>query len=639
MPSVSLDRKSILSYNSLMKYREATLVVNSLITFSKTSAVVAIVIGCAALLGKVWNNSIIITILQHLNLAHPITSFILLLTGINIRLFYCQCKYSRFFSSVAFLLLFIGIILFFHHSVLPVSLSAITDLRIAVIAILFALSMLFSRFHKTGLFSQLLVLSAILMLLVLFLQISSSVLSGVAKPLPSTDTLSVTIFLLLGFSILFLNTSTGIIKIITDSGTGSIIARRLLPALIAVPFLLRWLILLGQQANLYKMETGATILTLTSVLIFSAIILRDAYFLNKSDYYRKEAEEKGVETNLRLEGLVKKMQEQSRKNMLLSEMKNLLQACETIDESPPIISSYMEQIFSNEHGALYLFNPSRNNLELISKWGAFPEEPEVQAIIPDECWALKKGAPHTSEHWEGLRCPHIPKSFVRGNRCIPLSAKGLTLGLLCFLTSLEMNNADTTAENQNFAIDLASQLSLSLANLQLRENLKQQSIRDSLTGLFNRRYLEETLERELLRAQRKEYPIGVMMIDIDHFKDFNDIHGHSAGDTILAQVGKFLKQSLRSSDIACRYGGEEFTLILPEANLEQTAARAEKIRLAVKSLTYPQGTKPLPGITFSIGVALFPDHGENSSAILASADRALYRAKKEGRDRVEICHS
>ncbi|MFA5645515.1 MAG: sensor domain-containing diguanylate cyclase [Candidatus Ratteibacteria bacterium] len=619
-----------------MKYRETTLVVNSLITFSKTSALVAIVVGCAALAGKMWNTSAIITILQHLNLTHPITAFILLLTGINIRLFYCNCRYSIFFSSVAFLLLFVGIILFFHRFTLPIHFSAATDLRIAIITILFALSMLFSRFPKAGLFSQLLALSAILVLLVLLLQTSTPVLSGITTPLPSHDILSVAIFLLLGFSILFLNTSTGIIKIITDSGTGSTIARRLLPTLIAVPFLLRWLILLGQRANLYNVETGATILTLTSILIFSTIILRDAYFLNKSDFYRKEAEEKGLETNLRLEALVEKMKEQSRKNMLLAEMKNLLQACETIEESPPIISSYMNQIFSNEHGALYLFNPSRNNLELISKWGAFPEEPEAQAIIPDECWALKKGAPHTSEHWEGLRCPHIPKSFLRGNRCIPLSAKGSTLGLLCFLTSLEMSNTDTATENKNFAIDLASQISLSLANLQLREDLKQQSIRDSLTGLFNRRYLEETLERELLRAQRKEYPIGVMMIDIDHFKDFNDTHGHSAGDTVLAQVGKFLKQSLRSSDIACRYGGEEFTLILPEANLEQTAARAEKIRIAVKSLAYPQGTKPLPGITFSIGVALFPDHGENSSAILASADRALYRAKKEGRDRVKI---
>jgi diguanylate cyclase (GGDEF)-like protein len=166
--------------------------------------------------------------------------------------------------------------------------------------------------------------------------------------------------------------------------------------------------------------------------------------------------------------------------------------------------------------------------------------------------------------------------------------------------------------------------------------LRELSIRDPLTGLFNRRYLEEVLALEMFRATRKEYPIGIIMADIDHFKRFNDIHGHVAADAVLVQVGNFLRAHVRSSDATCRYGGEEFILILPEASQEVTQMRAEHLREGVRSLHVQFEGQTLEAVTLSLGVAVFPVHGSTYDALLKAADAALYRAKRDGRDRVVV---
>jgi diguanylate cyclase (GGDEF)-like protein len=174
-----------------------------------------------------------------------------------------------------------------------------------------------------------------------------------------------------------------------------------------------------------------------------------------------------------------------------------------------------------------------------------------------------------------------------------------------------------------------------MANLNLREKLRQQSIRDPLTDLFNRRYMEESLERELLRAARDERPVGVIMLDIDCFKAINDLNGHGAGDAVLRQLGRFLKENIRGGDIASRYGGEEFTLILPDATLEQARERAEQLRLNFKNVPLSHGNQGIGSITLSFGVAAFPQHGQAGEQILRAADAALYRAKHAGRDQVQ----
>ena len=166
--------------------------------------------------------------------------------------------------------------------------------------------------------------------------------------------------------------------------------------------------------------------------------------------------------------------------------------------------------------------------------------------------------------------------------------------------------------------------------------LRELSVHDPLTGLFNRRYLEETLILEMVRAARKGYPIGIIMADIDHFKRFNDTHGHAAGDAVLVRVGSFLRTHVRASDVACRYGGEEFILILPEASQEITQLRAENMLQDIKKIRVQFEDQTLEPVTLSLGIAGFPEHGETIDTLIGAVDRALYRAKRDGRDRVTV---
>jgi diguanylate cyclase (GGDEF)-like protein len=167
-------------------------------------------------------------------------------------------------------------------------------------------------------------------------------------------------------------------------------------------------------------------------------------------------------------------------------------------------------------------------------------------------------------------------------------------------------------------------------------SLAQQMLHDPLTGLNNRRYLNEALPRELLRAEHHHQPVGVVMLDIDHFKRFNDKYGHDVGDKLLRTIGIFLKTHIHSEDVVCRYGGEEFILILPGASLTATQERADQIRIAIKTLTEQHNEQPLEQITISLGVAVYPDHGTTADALMLAADRALYDAKQSGRDRVTV---
>jgi diguanylate cyclase (GGDEF)-like protein len=173
--------------------------------------------------------------------------------------------------------------------------------------------------------------------------------------------------------------------------------------------------------------------------------------------------------------------------------------------------------------------------------------------------------------------------------------------------------------------------------LSIREKqLKEESIRDHLTGLFNRRYLDETLERELHRAERNQSSLGVIMLDIDHFKVCNDTYGHAAGDVFLVELGKILKTTIRHADIACRYGGEEFLLILPDAVLDVVLDRAENIRMQAAALRVDYNGVALDPLTISVGVSMFPQHATTCTSLIKAADDALYQAKRTGRDRIVV---
>jgi diguanylate cyclase (GGDEF)-like protein/PAS domain S-box-containing protein len=347
---------------------------------------------------------------------------------------------------------------------------------------------------------------------------------------------------------------------------------------------------------------------------------------------RKKTEADLHEANQKLEAWVTELEQRTREMTLLNDMGDILRACLTSDEAYNVIVRVAQQIFPVQVGALYIIAPSRNSVEAVAVWGdtALAE----RAFSPPECWALRRGRMHWVENSRsGLICKHIHHSPPDGYLCIPMMAQSEAIGVLHLI---QPDNVKMTETKQRMAVTMSEHIAMALSNLRLHETLRSQSIRDPLTGLFNRRFMEESLELELRRASRNNRPLGMIMIDLDHFKFFNDNFGHEAGDLLLKELGALLRGNIRGEDIACRYGGEEFTLILPEGTGAVTRQRAEFYKEAIQRLDVHYRGRPLGRITASMGVALFPDHGRTAKALIEAADKALYRSKSAGRDRVTL---
>jgi len=187
----------------------------------------------------------------------------------------------------------------------------------------------------------------------------------------------------------------------------------------------------------------------------------------------------------------------------------------------------------------------------------------------------------------------------------------------------------------NIARDITKRKLAEAEVQKLQEQLRQQALHDPLTGLYNRRYLDEAIERELIRAARNKQPVGIVMCDLDHFKRVNDTHGHLAGDEVLRMFAELLKKHARGSDIVCRFGGEEFVMFLPDMSPAVACQRAGQLRteLAAKRITH--GTSVIQ-MTASFGVAAFPEHGKTMDGLISAVDAAMYQAKEAGRDRVVV---
>ena len=315
---------------------------------------------------------------------------------------------------------------------------------------------------------------------------------------------------------------------------------------------------------------------------------------------------------------------------LLGQMGDLLQCCNTTREAYAAFQSFGRQLFPSDSGALFVFGTPPSTLEAVALWGDQP--PAEQIISAEDCWAIRRGRVHgRTEVESGLRCTHVPGAS-HAYVCLPMMAHGACLGLV----HLQLATTESVPwdAHQRLGLEVAEHLGLALAKLRLQEDLKQQSIRDPLTGLYNRRHLEETLAREVQRSHRQGHPLGVLMIDLDHFKQVNDRHGHEAGDAVLRELGKVFGRQIRAGDTACRFGGEEFTILLPEAASDTAWKRAEQIRVAAKDIQLKIGQQTLEPVTLSIGIAMFPRDGTTPEELLQAADTALYRAKSEGRDRV-----
>ena len=326
------------------------------------------------------------------------------------------------------------------------------------------------------------------------------------------------------------------------------------------------------------------------------------------------------------------LERRGREMTLLAELGELLESCQTVEEAHQVIGRMGEALFPDDAGALYELEPARNTAEAMTVWGTPP--PQQRVMAPTDCWALRRGRMHIVGPEDEPRCLHIAEPLTAGAICEPLAAQSETLGVLHL--QVRESIPDVLVERQRVAETLGEHLSLALANFRLREVMRLQSSRDPLTDLYNRRFMEESLYRELRRATREEGSIGVLMIDLDEFKALNDAYGHATGDVALRTIADYLKAAIRGDDIACRYGGEEFVVILPKASLTDALQRAEALRTGLRSLGDPSSPTLVPSVTISVGVAAFPDHGATSEALLAAADRALYQAKAQGRDRVAV---
>lgn len=335
----------------------------------------------------------------------------------------------------------------------------------------------------------------------------------------------------------------------------------------------------------------------------------------------------------RLVGSVADLERASSELRELAGYSSHLQGCRNLDEAMQATRQVLITLVPWCAGTVYLLRESLDHAEAAMQWGEplVAHQPSMQG---DHCWALRRGRPYAVDDLRrGTPCEHYGRpreTEAVGTVCFPLAAQNVALGVL----ALSQRRAGPVAR-QEIAAAVAEQLSLALGNLRLQASLRQQSIRDPLTGLYNRRYLEESLQRELSRCERLGRPLALLMLDVDHFKAFNDAHGHEAGDLLLGAVGQLLAGACRNDDIACRYGGEEFTLILPDIDLADAVRRGDEIRESVSRLVVQHRNERLGAITISIGIAMYPADARDGRALRMAADTALYRAKRLGRDRVE----
>ncbi|MGA7629903.1 MAG: sensor domain-containing diguanylate cyclase [Terriglobales bacterium] len=409
----------------------------------------------------------------------------------------------------------------------------------------------------------------------------------------------------------------------------------------------------GLLTDRWKAAYGSVLADVAIAASLLAFTLRLALtqLHQQQEIAQRHAAQKRLNTShQRIGGLLEDARRQTAEITQISELGSVLHACSTREEVFRLIPERLRRLFPGFSGSVALLSASGNRVQSAAEWGMlFPAD---QIFTPEECWALRRGRTHAqSGGGKNGRCTHL-----RGEGpsvCIPLIANGEAIGILAIQEDDRLHHppspsaldadvdSDAFARRRQLATTVAEHIALAVANVNLKEALRLQAIRDPLTGLYNRRYMQEFLERELHSARRKRRPLSVIMLDLDHFKRYNDNFGHSAGDQALAAVGEMLLRTVRAEDIACRYGGEEFTLILPECPLSEATVRAEEIRKGIKEYHFQQvqperPDRPAAKLSCSIGVAAFDETTDRVDLLLKFADDALYQAKRAGRDRVVV---
>jgi diguanylate cyclase (GGDEF)-like protein len=337
----------------------------------------------------------------------------------------------------------------------------------------------------------------------------------------------------------------------------------------------------------------------------------------------------------RLASYVQKLEDSATEVGLITEMGDFLQSCLSTQEFYGVVEQYAPRVFRRESGGVYLLDATRHSVEPVADWG--DEEPGP--FPPEDCWALRRGRAHiVSPDHPAPRCNHVHDEHHEAYLCLPMMAQGEILGIvhLRMTTGVTYDEPDFVPNfraRQATTRQVAEQISMALANLRLRDSLRTQAVRDPMTSLYNRRYMQEFLKHNLQNAS-DEAPLSVIMIDLDHFKRFNDTFGHAAADLVLVEVARILVEQSPANGIACRYGGEELTLVLPSHDHVQAEAVAERLRATIADLSVNFKGETVGKITASLGVSSSRHFGTDPDVVLQGADKAMYEAKEGGRNRV-----
>jgi diguanylate cyclase (GGDEF)-like protein/PAS domain S-box-containing protein len=383
-------------------------------------------------------------------------------------------------------------------------------------------------------------------------------------------------------------------------------------------------------------KTGEIIQTISTMTLFVAAARDESFFVAQIEdvTIRKRYEEELKTDHTELENRFKELEAHTSITEDLNIMNGILQSCLTITEALTPIEKFAEKFFPLMPGALYLTTPEFGHLELTVRWGSLNINTDI--IRKEDCWGLRRSQAYTVNHAsDDICCYHYENALISGHLCIPLTAQGDLIGLITLYYSDESVNLHLPALKR-LALSFSDHIALSLSNIRLREKLQRQSISDPLTNLHNRRYFDESMQMELLKAERKQSLLSLLIIDIDYFKLFNDTYGHELGDSVLQEVSNLMKNHIRETDTACRMGGEEFAIILPETPATIAFERAEELRKAITRIIIKNAGQVLEPITVSIGIATYPEHALTVKSLSEAADRALYKAKHQGRNRTII---